>query len=571
MTLLTIDNVSQVFDGHDIFSRASATLYRGNRVGLVGPNGVGKTSLLRLIAGTAEPHQGAVHLLQGVRVGYLHQEAMQAFADEHSSLLEAMLQVFANVQNMEQRLRQMEHDMAHDSSLLEAYGDLLEQYEAAGGYDFTNRIEQILTGLGFEQADYDTPISILSGGQKTRALLARLLLEAPDLLILDEPTNHLDVEAIRWLETMLRQWQGTLLIVSHDRYFLDIVVETIWDLSRDGIEAYRGNYSAYLKQREERRELAAKTFAQEKLRFEQEIDYIKRNIARASTSDNAAGRLRRLSRELIAIEEVGLMAYMQRKSWLDLGVGSVRPMKVPEVEKAIRELQDPVSKQPRLNMAMRTPSISSSIVLRTEALHIGYPGRTLFTSDDLMLLAGECVAVIGGNGAGKTTFLRTLRGEIAPLSGKVQQGKNVQLGYFAQAHHTLVAQNSVLDELLRHKTMSTSTARGLLARYLFREDDVFKPVGALSGGERAKLALAILALEGANVLVLDEPTNHLDIPAQEALQEVLETFDGTILMVTHDRYLVDRLATQIWSVTDGYMNVFHGPYREYLVAERRFA
>jgi ATP-binding cassette, subfamily F, member 3 len=230
-----------------------------------------------------------------------------------------------------------------------------------------------------------------------------------------------------------------------------------------------------------------------------------------------------------------------------------------------------VSRQPRLNMALRSAQPSSSIVLRTESLRVGYPDRPLFSAENIVMIAGECAALIGGNGVGKTTFLRTLRSEIAPLSGRIRQGQNVRIGYFAQAHHTLIANNTVIDELLRHKPMRTSEARSLLARYLFREDDVFKPVSALSGGERAKLALAILALEGANLLVLDEPTNHLDIPAQEALQEVLETFEGTILMVTHDRYLIDRLATQIWSIEDGCLRVFSGSYREYLSTERRFA
>lgn len=571
MTLLTIDNVSQAFDGYDVFRGASATLSRGTRVGLVGPNGAGKTSLLRIIAGMAEPSEGRVRLLHGVRVGYLHQEAMQAFDDERRSLLDAMLQVFAPLQAMEMRLRDLEHILADDPKALEEYGDLLDRYEVAGGYDFTNRIERTLSGLGFDESDYDLPLAILSGGQKTRALLARLLLEEPDLLILDEPTNHLDVDAIRWLETMLRQWKSTLLIVSHDRYFLDVVVDAIWEITSKGIETYRGNYSAYLKQREERRELAAKLFAQEKLRLEQELDYIKRNIARASTTDMAVGRLRRLSRELAAIQEIGLLAYTQRKSWMELGIGNAGSLKVIEAERSIKALEDPVTRQPRLNLALRSPQPSSSIVLRTESLRIGYPDRPLFSTANIVMVAGECAALIGGNGVGKTTFLRTLRGEISPLAGRLRAGQNVRMGYFAQAHHTLVGTNSVLDELLRHKPMRTSEARNLLARYLFREDDVFKPVSALSGGERAKLALAILALEGANLLVLDEPTNHLDIPAQEALQEVLETFEGTILMVTHDRYLIDRLATQIWSVEDGYLRVFQGTYREYLSAERRFA
>ncbi|MFN8530607.1 MAG: ABC-F family ATP-binding cassette domain-containing protein [Anaerolineae bacterium] len=571
MSLFTLNRVSQSFGTFDIFRNVSAALPVGARAGLVGPNGAGKTSLLHIIAGLAKPVEGQVSFASGVRIGYLHQEAMHAFTDRNGSLLDALFQVFEGVQAMETRLRELEHAMADDPAAIDSYGDLLEQYEAAGGYDFPHRIELTLSGLGFQPEDYDTPLVHLSGGQKTRALLARLLLESPDLLILDEPTNHLDVDAIHWLETLLRQWKGTLLIVSHDRYFLDVVADTIWELTPEGIESYRGNYSAYLKQREERQQLAMKRYESEIARFQQEIDYIKRNIARAATTDIAVGRLRRLSRELVAIETRGLTAFTQSKSWIEMGVGSVRPMTVMEAEAAVKAIPKPEVRLPRLNLALRpapVPGGSSSAVLRTLDLRIGYSTRSLFSADNVVLMAGERAALIGGNGTGKTTFLRTLRGEIAPLAGQAQWGSKVRLGYFAQAHGTLTGDHTVLDELMRHKALSPGEARGLLARYLFREDAVFKPVSALSGGERAKLALAVLALEGAGVLILDEPTNHLDIPAQEALQEVLETFDGTILMVTHDRYLVDRLATQIWSIDDGQMRVFSGTYREFLATER---
>jgi len=568
MTLLTIENVTQTFNGFDIFRGASVILSPYTRVGMVGPNGAGKTSLLRIIAGLAEPAEGRVQLLPNARIGYLHQEAMQALDDQSSTLLEAMNQVFEPVLAMEARMRELELVLAEDPDAMDAYGDLMEKFEAAGGYDYPNRIEQTLSGLGFVKADYDTPLSILSGGQKTRALLARLLLEMPDLLILDEPTNHLDTEAVIWLETMLRNWKGTLLIVSHDRYFLDVVVDVVWEMTPKGIETFRGNYSAYLKQREERREYHAKLFEQEKARLDQEMDYIRRNIARPSTNDIAVGKLRRLSRDIAGIQELGMVAYAQRKNWSELGIGNAGHLKVAEAEKALKAMKPPTVRQPRLNLTMRAPTTSGTEVLRTENLTIGYQDKPLFRAENIVMLSGECTALIGGNGAGKTTFLRTLREEIPPLTGTMKHGHKVQIGYFAQAHHTLVAENTVLEELMRHKPMSVGDARQTLARYMFRDEDVFKPISALSGGEKAKLALGILALEGANLLVLDEPTNHLDIPAQEALQEVLETFEGTILMVTHDRYLVDRLATQIWAVEDGQMRVFHGTYREYLAAEK---
>lgn len=568
MTLLNIQGVSQSFAGFDIFRSLTARLERGGRVGLVGPNGVGKTSLLRIIAQIESPADGRVNLAQGTRIGYLQQEAMHALGSATDTLLEAMQRIFEPIQAMETRLRQLEHAMAHDPAALDEYGDLLERYEAAGGYDYPTRIEQTLSGLGFTPADYDLPLAHLSGGQKTRALLARLLLEAPDLLILDEPTNHLDIEAVRWLENTLRNWRGTLLIVSHDRYFLDVVADTIWELDREGIESYRGNYSAYVKQRTERREYATKVFEQEHERLSSELEYIKRNIARASTNGMAVGRLRRLSRDLVAIQQLGMIAYLQTRSWSETGVGNVRPMTVIEAEHAIRAIPHPVGRTAALNLNLKATLRSSEIVLRTRQLSIGHAGRLLFRTEDIMLLAGERAALMGSNGTGKTTLLRTLREEIAPLDGQLKFGHGIKMGYFAQAHNTLNPQNSVLDELLRHKPMKPGEARSLLARYLFREDDVFKQVGILSGGERARLALAILALDGANLLLLDEPTNHLDIPAQEALQAVLETFEGTILLVSHDRYLVDRLATQIWSVESGVLSVHKGNYRDFTTAQK---
>jgi ATP-binding cassette, subfamily F, member 3 len=475
-----------------------------------------------------------------------------------------MLSVFAHLQAVETRMRDLEQCMADGEDVLEEYGNLLEQYEASGGYDYPLRIEQTLSGLGFDKSHYELPLSILSGGQKTRALLAKLLLERPDLLILDEPTNHLDIEAIRWLETVLRNWNGTLLIVSHDRYFLDVVVDTIWELSRNGLLDYRGNYSAYLRQREERCELAEKIFAQEKERLENEFAFIKKHITRPSTQDIAYGKMRRISRDLVAIQQMGIMAYTQSKSWSETGLGGVRTFTVAEIQQAIKGLENPVKRQPRLNMALKSTLRGGTMVLTTQKLCVGYPGNPLFMADDIHLLRGEVAALIGGNGTGKTTLLKTLLNEIPALEGKVNPGVGLKIGYFAQAHNNLNLENSVLDELMSHKAMPVSQARSWLARYLFRADDVFKTVGALSGGERAKLALAIMALEGANFLLLDEPTNHLDIQAQEILQEVLEAFDGTILLVTHDRYLVNRLATQIWSLDDGHLRIFRGNYREFL-------
>ncbi len=568
MSILSAHDLSQQFGAFTVFSGVTISIPRGSKIGLVGPNGIGKTSLLRILARLELPYTGDVAVALGTRIGYLRQEAMEAFAQRDHSLLDEMLTVFADLQAQEAELRALEHAIAANPTpeLLDHYGTLQEAFAHAGGYDYDVRIEQTLGGLGFHQQHYDTPLSHFSGGQKTRALLARLLLEQPDLLILDEPTNHLDVKAVEWLEKALYKWDGALLIVSHDRYFLDRTVNTIWEMSRTGIESYRGNYSAYLRQRQERWERRDKVYTEEMERLGREIDYIKRNIARASTNAQAVGRLKRLTRELIAIRELGLTQFKSAKSWMHLGIGNPGMMTIYEAEQAYKALQPPNARQPRMNMRLKPGERGGDLVLRAHKLCVGYPSTPLFDADDIMLTRREIAALIGGNGTGKTTFLKTLTGELDPLAGKLHLGINVKVGYFSQAHEGLEAENTVLDELIRHKPMRPGEARDILGRYLFRNDDVFKRVADLSGGERGRLALAILALQGANFLLLDEPTNHLDIQAQEVLQEVLEGFDGTILLVSHDRYLIATLATQIWQIEDGHLRVFAGSYEEFVAA-----
>jgi ATP-binding cassette subfamily F protein 3 len=395
--------------------------------------------------------------------------------------------------------------------------------------------------------------------------LARLLLEKPDLLILDEPTNHLDVAAIEWLENVLKTWDGAVLVVSHDRYFLDTVANTIWEMSRHGIEMYRGNYSAYLQQRQERWERRRQEFAAFKARMEKELDYIRRNIAGQRTQ-MAKGKLKRITRELKAVEAGGLQA-VRGKQWSritnDLDI-SGEDWGVAEAAAHIKALHFAAGRPPQLNLALKAEQRSGNIVLRTTDLRVGYPRTPLFRADDIELHRLECAALVGPNGSGKTTFLRTILGEVVPLAGEVQLGASLQLGYFAQAHEKLNLDHTVLEELLNRQNMPLGQARSYLARYLFQGEDVFKSVSALSGGERGRLALALLALEGANFLLLDEPTTHLDIPAQEVLQVVLEQFEGTILIVSHDRYLIDRLATQIWALHDRRLEVFAGGYQAYL-------
>jgi len=570
MSLLTLHSVGQNFGDFDVFKGLCAAVPNDARIGLVGPNGIGKTSLLLILSGLAQPTAGYVGRARGVRIGYLRQEAMEAFAERDNTVYEEMMTVFADVHVQEARMRALEAQMADGNAsdeVLDLYGKAIERFEEAGGYDYDVRIAQTLEGLGFRPEHWELPLNLLSGGQKTRALLARLLLEQPDLLILDEPTNHLDTGAVAWLEQTLRNWKGALLVVSHDRYFLDNVANTIWEMSRIGIESYRGNYSAYLRQRQERYERNVEVFQQEKERLENELEYIRRNIARASTNGQAVGRLKRLSRDLAAIEAFGIAGAQMK--WSETGLGNAGAIGVADAERKIRALQPPNIRPPRLNLNLKTVGRGGDTVLRARDMVIGYPERPLFTTDEIVLVRGEVAALVGPNGTGKTTFLKTLLGQLQPLDGKLTVGANIKIGYFAQAHDRLDLNNTVIEELTRHRPKLTpGEARSYLAQFLFRGDDAFKPVHALSGGERARLALAILALDGANFLLLDEPTNHLDIPAQEALQETLEAFEGTVLLVSHDRYLVDQLATQVWDLHEGHLHIFNGSYREYVAGDR---
>jgi ATP-binding cassette, subfamily F, member 3 len=571
MSILTFTNLTQSYGDFDVFVGITAAIPNDGKIGLVGPNGVGKTSLLRILAGLDAPSAGSVSTSRGTRIGYLRQESMEAFAGRDNTVYAEMLTVFKEVKQQEASLRELEQRMADgDSSdmLLESYSKAQEQFERGGGYDYEVRISQVLQGLGFGREHWDTLLSHLSGGQKTRALLARLLLERPDLLILDEPTNHLDVEAIEWLESVLRTWDGALLIVAHDRYFLDRVVNRIWEMSRTGMEEYRGTYSHYVLQRQERWTLRENEFEVIREKFLKELDYVKRNIARDATSNMAKGRLQRLIREVKVVEAGGLHL-LNSKNWgqvMDEVDISGTKWSVMDTEQHIKGLHSPIQRPPTLNFRLSSKMRSGKVVLRTSELTIGYPDAPLFVADPMELHRGECAALIGPNGTGKTTFLRTLMQQIEPLSGKLEFGMSLKTGYFAQSQDRLNPQNTVLDELLEHKHMLLGQARSYLAQYLFRGDDVYKTVGMLSGGERARLALAILALEGANFLLLDEPTNHLDIPAQEILQEVLERFEGSILLVSHDRYLIDRLATQIWELRDGRLHISPLSYQEYLAA-----
>ncbi|MBX7212406.1 MAG: ABC-F family ATP-binding cassette domain-containing protein [Thermoflexales bacterium] len=585
MPLLTAVNLSQSFGPTDVFAGISLAVPEGARIGLVGPNGVGKTSLIRILAGVEKPAGGELSLARGLRVGYLRQEAIDAFADRDASVWDEMMTLFAGLREQERRLRAFEADMASSDAetaahAIEAYGPLHDDFLAQGGYDYERRIKNTLEGLGFDETLWSLPARQLSGGQKTRALLARLLLERPGLLILDEPTNHLDIASLEWLEGTLAEWPGALVVVSHDRFFLDRVVNRIWEMAPNRIEEYRGDYSAYLGQREERLQRQVFVFNQEKARLENELRLIKIDLDAVKAGNDkpvtwAKGKLKRLTRDVLVIEQLGALALLNEQ-WLDLSErleGSTRPWGLDEAERRLARLRPP---QPpaRMTLSLRAERRSGVSVVRAQALTVGYPGAPLFDADDFELRFRERAALIGPNGSGKTTFLRTLLDEIKPLSGTLATGASLKVGYFAQAHESLDPALSVLEQTLARaradgRRMDEGQGRYLLSKYLFTSEDVFKPVSGLSGGERARLALALLALDGANLLVLDEPTNHLDIGAQEVLQEALEAYDGTVLLVSHDRYLIRRLAEQIWSIEDGHLYVFNGHYDEYLGARNR--
>jgi ATP-binding cassette subfamily F protein 3 len=506
MAILSAVALSKAFGAEDIFSGINLEIPHGAKIALVGPNGAGKTTLLRILIGLDEPNSGTVSRMRGLRIGFLPQRPELV---SQRTLWDEMLTAFDDLRRREAHLLEMARQISErpdDAELLERYGAAQHAFEADGGYDYETRLKQVLQGLGFTAEDYPKPLPILSGGQRTRAFLAKLLLEQPDLLVLDEPTNHLDIQAIEWLEGYLGAWRGALLLVSHDRYFMDRVVNTVWELDHGRLETYNGNYSAYLAQRQARWEYYLKLFESEKERLLADLDFVKRNIARDSTNARAVGKLRILSRELAAIEQLGLVAYKNARSWSETGVGGVRLYTVAEAEAAIKAL-NPSSVRPRevhMRLNLKSGGRSGDKVLMTRDLVVGYdPQAPLLRVPDLTLYRGETAAIIGPNGVGKSTLLKTLLGTLPPLSGENKLGAQVKIGYFAQAHESLRDDRTLLDEIFAAREMPISQARDYLANFLFTGDDVFRTVSTLSGGERGRLALAKLALSGANLLLLD--------------------------------------------------------------------
>jgi len=536
--LFRLSDVYKSYAAQDVLRGASLQVNPGEHVGLVGRNGAGKTTLFRLITGEESADRGDVVRARGLNLGLLEQHVD---FEPGTTVHEAALAAFSDLQRIEHEMHALEHRMEEGGddldAVLERYSDLQHEFERLGGFEYAAKAESILQGLGFERDTWATPSEILSGGQKNRLGLARLLLAEPDILLLDEPTNHLDVEAVEWLEEFLASYQSAYVIVSHDRYFLDRACTRIVEVENGRATSYTGNYSAFLVERDERREAQLRAYENQKHLIAKTEEFIRRNLAGQKTKQAKSRRK--------------MLEKLER-------VDAIRP--------------DQSSGDFRLHKVER----AGTYVLTVDEATVGYPGNVLARDIAFILKRGEALGVIGPNGSGKTTFVKTVLGKIAPLDGEVRWGSNVVTGYYAQQLDDLDDRNEIIMEL-RRVAPSSATAgelRSFLAKFLFTGDDVYKHVADLSGGEKGRLALAKLIYSRVNVLVLDEPTNHLDIPSREALEEALDAYEGTIITISHDRYFLDRIATQILALDGaGRADHYDGDYTGYhdWKADRRAA
>ncbi len=537
MSLLTVTNVEKSFGVESILKDVSFRLEWGRKMGLVGRNGVGKTTLLKILCNLMEADKGSVQYARGIRYGYLSQQPIR---DEEGTVYKAAKQAFAPVLQMEERLRSLEMRMhnAHESesslsSIMEEYGLLRERFEWMGGYDSLRDIEHVLRSFGFRDEDMSKRVSILSGGEKTRLAVARLLLSSPDILILDEPTNHLDLGATEWLEGFLRQFGGAVLLVSHDRYFLDAVVNSVGELDNGSITIYSGNFTDFWRQREERKK------RQEEL-------------------------YNRQQEEIARLEEF----------WRRNKAGQNRNMAWSRLKAANRLRENAVDRPAEgdsINLNLKERYRSGNDVIAFERLSKAIGGKTLFQNLSFNVKRGDKIGVIGSNGSGKTSFLRILLGEEPPTSGSVRLGANLSIGYFAQETSSLNLNSTVLESVMDISDMDVGKTRNYLASFQFRGDQVMRSVDSLSGGEKNRLALAQIILVHPNLLVLDEPTNHLDIDSRDALTEMLKAYDGTLVLVSHDRYLLNQVTHQTMVISDGGATLFDGSYQSYIEHRNRLS
>ena len=521
--LVTVDHLAKSFGAHDIFDKVSFTIRQGEKLGLVGVNGSGKTTLLRCLMDPSFADKGTVQYAGEIRVGYVEQ-GFDNIEDE--TIWEFMLRSCPDILSLRETMKELERESGEKTGdalkdVLDRYGRVETRYAHLDGYHYENNIKRVLMGLGYPESTWEHNALALSGGQKTRLQLAAALVNSPDLLILDEPTNHLDIVMSEWLEKYLREFRGGVLIISHDRAFLDAVVEGILEMEGGTLHRYKGNYSRYVEQKELQVLSQTRAYEAQQETIRRTEEYIRRYKA-GIKSKMARGRQSQLDR-------------MER-------------------------IDAPVKEE---SFTLRLPHAAESAekVIMLEHLSVGYEGNALLSDIDLVLRRGEKVAIIGPNGSGKSTLLKTILQEIPPLHGEANR---VKIGYFSQSYERLDSQQTILDNFLTEYGMTDEQTRRLLGSMLFRGEDVYKTIGSLSGGQKARLVLLKLVLDGANCLVLDEPTNHLDIMAKEAVEAALETFDGTVLLVTHDRYLVNEVAGRIWAVEKGHLTNYNGNYDFYL-------
>ena len=529
--ILACQNIEKSFDGELLLQDVNFHIEEREKAALIGINGAGKTTLLRIIMGELPADNGQVILSRGKTIGYLaqHQEI-----DTNLSIYGSLLEMKQHILDIEQNMRALEKEMKHASGeelskIMESYSRLTQKFEQENGYACKSEIIGVLKGLGFEEKDFDKMVSTLSGGQKTRVALGRLLLSSPDIILLDEPTNHLDMDSIAWLETYLLNYPGAVFIVSHDRYFLDKVVTKIVELDNTKATVFTGNYSAYSEKKAQLRKAAYQAY----LNQQQEIKHQEEVIA----------KLRQFNREKSIRRAESREKMLEKMEVLE---------KPTEVDAAMR-----ISLKPRIT--------SGNDVLMVEHLSKSFPSLPLFQDLNFTIKRGEKVAIIGNNGTGKTTILKILNRLLPADEGSFRLGSKVHIGYYDQEHHVLHMEKTVFEEISDEYPKLTNTEiRNLLAAFLFTGDDVFKPISALSGGERGRVSLAKLMLSEANFLILDEPTNHLDIISKEILEDALKSYEGTVLYVSHDRYFINRTATRILELTNQKLVNYIGNYDYYL-------
>ncbi|WP_044023194.1 ABC-F family ATP-binding cassette domain-containing protein [Bacillus sp. SG-1] len=533
MILLQVNQIVKSFGAEVILSNIKLELQNRDRIALVGRNGAGKSTLLKIISGQLSYDSGEIIKPKEVSIGYL---AQHTGLESGLSIWDEMLSVFDDLRKLEEDLRKLEQQMAdpavyeHEEKynrVLKEYDTIQVEFKESGGYQFEADIRSVLHGLNFAGFDYNTPISTLSGGQKTRLALGKLLLTKPDILILDEPTNHLDIDTLSWLEQYLQGYEGAILIVSHDRYFLDKVVNQVYEVSRSNSKKYHGNYSQFLEMKAEMYEREMKQFERQQEEVAKLQDFIQKNIARASTTKLAQSRRKKLEK----------MQMMDR----------------PQGDEKSATFSFTIDRQ------------SGNDVLKVNDLAIGYGNDVVSSSINMTMSKGDSVALVGPNGVGKSTLLKTLIKRLQPIKGSFTFGSNVSVGYYDQEQAELSSNKTVLNELWDEYPMKDEKEiRTILGNFLFSGEDVLKPVTALSGGEKARLALSKLMLQKANLLILDEPTNHLDLDSKEVLESALIDYPGTILFVSHDRYFINRIATKVIELSSDDATEFLGDYDYYL-------